>query len=142
VGSREGRLDRLGATRARFEDMVKRHDLGGWIEVHEGEAADAAAAVQGPVDLLLVDGLHDYAAVAADFHAFSDRLGPGARVAFHDYADYFPGVCAFVDALVAAGRWRVETAAGTLRVLAPVAAERLTVQPSGASAAEGAQAAA
>jgi hypothetical protein len=52
-----------------------------------------------PISLLLIDGLHDYPSVSGDFFKFSDWIKPGGFVAFHDYADYFPGVKAFVDEL-------------------------------------------
>jgi hypothetical protein len=60
-----------------------------------------------PVGFLLLDGLHDYASVSRDFWHFEPSLADGARVAFHDYADYFPGVMAFVDELVASPRYEV-----------------------------------
>lgn len=115
VGSRDRPLERLAPTRVRFDQMVARHGLAEWIEVRPGEAS--ALPWSGMIDLLVVDGLHDYAAVAADFCAFEAWLGPEARVAFHDYAEYFPGVCAFVDELIADEGWRVEAATRTLRLL-------------------------
>lgn len=70
-------------------------------------------AMPGPVHLLVVDHLHDYASVAADFSQFQSQLVEGGLVAFHDYRDCFPGVVAFVDQLVATGAYttvqRVET---------------------------------
>jgi hypothetical protein len=70
-------------------------------------------ALPGPIDLLVVDHLHDYASVAADFSQFQGQLVGGGLVAFHDYGDYFPGVVAFVDHLLATGAYtavqRVET---------------------------------
>lgn len=53
-----------------------------------------------PISLLLVDGLHDYGNVARDFRHFESWLVDGALIAFHDYADYYPGVVAFVDELL------------------------------------------
>ena len=50
-----------------------------------------------PISLLLIDGLHDYSSVSTDFRKFSGHLIPGGYVAFHDYADYFPDVVAFVN---------------------------------------------
>ncbi|HLI58019.1 MAG TPA: class I SAM-dependent methyltransferase, partial [Actinomycetota bacterium] len=83
--------------------------------VHRSGYAGEAAVPPGPIDLLVVDHLHDYASVAADFSQFQDRLVPGGLVAFHDYGDSFPGVVAFVDQLVATGAYtaaqRVETLA-------------------------------
>jgi hypothetical protein len=115
VGSRDRRLERLAPSRIRFDHMVARHGLAEWIDVRTVDAP--ALGWSGAIDLLVIDGLHDYPAVAADFCAFETSLGPQARVAFHDYADYYPGVCAFVDELVAGGGWEVETAAATLRIL-------------------------
>ncbi|MEO8182506.1 MAG: class I SAM-dependent methyltransferase [Deltaproteobacteria bacterium] len=51
-----------------------------------------------PVCLLLIDGLHDYPSVLRDF-THESFLVDGELVAFHDYADYFLGVPAFVDEL-------------------------------------------
>lgn len=70
-----------------------------------------------PIALLLIDGLHDYASVARDFAHFEPWLAVGGCVAFHDYAGYFPGVVAFVDELLANGRYRRMALAGTLIVL-------------------------
>lgn len=58
-----------------------------------------------PISFLLVDGLHDYANVSRDFLHFEPWLQEGAYAAFHDYADYYPGVRSFVDELLASGRY-------------------------------------
>ena len=115
LGSRDKPLERFPPSRVRFDHMVARHALAAWIEVRTGDAPSLGWS--GAIDLLVVDGLHDYAAVAADFHAFEPWLGPDARAAFHDYADYYPGVRAFVDELAAGGGWQIESAAASLRIL-------------------------
>ncbi len=53
-----------------------------------------------PISLLFIDGLHDYANVARDFFHFELNVAPGGYIAFHDYADYYPGVKAFVNELI------------------------------------------
>ena len=53
-----------------------------------------------PVSFLLIDGLHDYMNVSRDFRRFSDWIRVGGYVAFHDYADYYPGVKVFVNELL------------------------------------------
>jgi predicted O-methyltransferase YrrM len=58
-----------------------------------------------PICLLFIDGLHDYANVARDFHQFEQSIVPGGFAAFHDYASYYPGVMAFVDELLARGSY-------------------------------------
>lgn len=115
AGSRDQKLERFGPSRVRFDHMIARHGLADWVDVRTGQAAELGWSE--PIDLLVVDGLHDYAAVASDFCAFEACLGADSRAAFHDYADYYPGVCAFVDELVESGGWQVESAAGTLRIL-------------------------
>ena len=50
-----------------------------------------------PLSLLLIDGLHDYTSVCTDYRKFSPYLIPGGYIAFHDYAEYFPDVVAFVN---------------------------------------------
>lgn len=70
-----------------------------------------------PIDLLFVDGLHDRENVERDFRHFEPYLTPGALVLFHDYAGYYPGVVAFVDALVASEGWRIVERASSMVLL-------------------------
>jgi glycosyltransferase involved in cell wall biosynthesis len=73
--------------------------------------------LKAPVSLLFVDGLHDYANVSRDFRQFSAWIEPGAYTAFHDYADYFPGVQAFVNELLLSGEYQKVTLTGSLIIL-------------------------
>ena len=115
VGALDGGLQRRGPTLEKFKRMLAETQLTQRIEISVGPAS--IAVCERPVDLILVDGLHDYASVAQDFHAFSDRLAPNATVAFHDYADYFPGVRRFVDELLPSGDWTLAGQIGSLVVL-------------------------
>ena len=45
-----------------------------------------------PIAFLFIDGLHDYGNVSRDFHHFVPWVMAGGYIAFHDYADYYPGV--------------------------------------------------
>ena len=65
-----------------------------------------------PIQLLFIDRLHDFANVCRDFHHFERWVEPGGYVAFHDYADCYPGVVAFVDIMLAAGCYRQVRCAG------------------------------
>lgn len=116
VGSRDGKLERLGPTRQKLDRTLSAAGLAGRVRVVQQRAQEVAWDDR-PIALLLVDGLHDYASVAADFRAFSRHLPVGALAAFHDYADYFPGVRLFVDELVRAGGFRRIASAGSLVVL-------------------------
>lgn len=70
-----------------------------------------------PIAFLLIDGLHDYRHVAADFQHFAPWLAPGSIIAFHDYADYFPGVKAFVNELLTLSTHQIVQKTDTLIVL-------------------------
>lgn len=82
----------------------------------------AEVAWDRPIAFLLIDGLHDYFNVARDFARFGPSVAAGGYVAFHDYADYFPGVKAFVHELIAGGGFAVVKVVGSLVVLREVAA--------------------
>lgn len=71
----------------------------------------------GLIALLLIDGLHDYASVSGDLRHFEHSLAPGSLVAFHDYADYFPGVMRFVGELVDSGKYSCVQRVGSMVLL-------------------------
>jgi hypothetical protein len=75
----------------RFVDTIQKHST--------------QVAWDKPIALLLIDGLHDYQNVARDFHHFEQWVLPGGYVAFHDYADYYPGVKRLVSELLATRRY-------------------------------------
>jgi predicted O-methyltransferase YrrM len=70
-----------------------------------------------PIALLVIDGLHDYANVSRDFRQFEPWLEAGGYAAFHDYADYYPGVRLFVNELLDTGCWEIVDRAASLIVL-------------------------
>ena len=47
--------------------------------------------------------MHDYMNVSRDFKHFAKWVSPGGYIAFHDYADYFPGVMSFVNETLSTG---------------------------------------
>jgi len=70
-----------------------------------------------PIAFLFIDGLHDYPNVARDFWKFSPYVVPGGYIAFHDYADYYPGVKALVDELLGSGGYAKVALAESLMVV-------------------------
>lgn len=70
-----------------------------------------------PISLLFIDGLHDYLNVSRDFWHFSDWITQGGYVAFHDYADYYPGVRGFVDELLSQEYYRSVRLSDSLIIL-------------------------
>jgi predicted O-methyltransferase YrrM len=116
VGAADAQLDHGASTFDRFTANIRDAGVGAWVEPIRALSFEVDWDGR-PIDLLFIDGLHDRMNVERDFRHFERFLDPGALVLFHDYADYYPGVRAMVDELVAGGGWRVEAAAGTLRVL-------------------------
>ena len=77
-----------------------------------------------PVCFLLIDGLHDYTNVARDFYHFEKWIVPCGYIAFHDYADYFPGVKTFVDELLLSGNYKKIACAKSMIILEKVPREK------------------
>jgi hypothetical protein len=115
VGARDQGIVRCASTLPAFERNIARAGLSEVVVTVQRRAREVEW--ERPIALLLIDGLHDYASVSGDFLHFEPWLPEGAYAAFHDYADYYPGVKAFVDELLATGRWdRLHLAASLMLV--------------------------
>lgn len=123
VGAHDRGLERVEPTLETLRRNIERAHLAPFVEVIQAHASDVPWSE--PICFLLIDGLHDYPNVLKDFIHFEEHLVDGSLVAFHDYAEYFPGVPAFVDELSASGRYAPLARAKSLIVLqklpAPVA---------------------
>lgn len=115
VGAHDQGLERVGPTLETLRANIERAQLSPFVEIVAAKARDVPWTE--PLCLLLIDGLHDYPNVLRDFSHFEPHLCDGALVAFHDYAEYFPGVPAFVDELCASGRYEAVARARSLIVL-------------------------
>lgn len=123
VGARDQQLHCHGSTRERFDRTVAGAGLAGLVVPVQERAWEVDW--KESVSLLVVDGLHDYESVERDFRHFEPWLAVGGYVAFHDYADYFPGVQRFVDDLLAGGGYEHVAQAGSMVLLRkPVATKR------------------
>lgn len=128
-----GRADRrLNRGRPTFDAFMANISAAGVSEVIEPvRSLSYETRWDRPIDLLFVDGLHDRLNVERDYRHFATFLVPDAVVLFHDYADYYPGVVAFVDQLVAAEGWEIAERAASLVLLrrssASVQAARPTI---------------
>lgn len=71
-------------TLAEFRANVARAGIAEVVEPLVMTSAEAARALQGPVELLFIDGDHAYAAVRRDAELWLPRLVDGGVVMFHD----------------------------------------------------------
>lgn len=85
----------------KFTTNIRNEGLTEMIKIIRARPVNVA--LEEPIALLFIDGLHDYQNVAADFRRFSPRLLAGGYVVFHDYAEYYPGVQRFVHELLTEG---------------------------------------
>lgn len=74
-----------------------------------------------PISLLLIDGLHDYDNVARDVAHFAPWVAAKGYIAFHDYADYYPGVRLFVDELLQSDEYHCVALARSLMLVQKLA---------------------
>lgn len=132
LGAADRPAPRQAPSLEKFRRTLQGTGIAPWVETVVGGAAEQAW--DRPVDLLLLDGLHDYASLVQDLAAFDACMAPGALLALHDCADYFPDVGILADELIASGLWAEHAWAGTLRVLVRRAAQAADgVRPSRAA---------
>lgn len=101
-----------------FKKNLLKENLTDVVEIIKDHSLNTNLKI--PISVLFIDGFHDYTSVANDFAHFSGLLREGAFVAFHDYADYFPGVKIFVDELLNKGIFKKFSNIDTLIVLKKV----------------------
>jgi hypothetical protein len=109
VGALDVGLHQEPPTLEIFRQTIQRAGLSNFVETIQAKAPSVTWS--DAICLLVIDGLHDYGSVSADFLHFESFLADSALVAFHDYADYFPGVRKFVDELLVTGRYKTLTRA-------------------------------
>ena len=115
VGAADAEVRQLRPTLQTFRRNVAAAGLSAQVVEHVQRSWEVAW--DGPIALLFIDGLHDYQNVGRDFRHFEPWVVPGGYVAFHDYADYYPGVQALVEEVLLSGCWREVARVRSLIVL-------------------------
>jgi hypothetical protein len=105
VGAADQRVSQVAPSREKFLRNIAAAEVTDMVELVEQYSTQVEW--NRPIGLLFIDGLHDYVNVSRDFAHFSPWLASRGYVAFHDYADYYPGVRAFVDELLAGGDYEM-----------------------------------
>lgn len=67
-----------------FLDNMKKHGVLDVVRPMEGYSFEFAADFKEPINLLFIDGNHDYEAVLQDYEQWSPLVKPGGMIAFHD----------------------------------------------------------
>lgn len=115
VGALDQGIQSVAPTLDKFRQNIAEAALTTVVETIQKRSFEVAW--DRPIGFLFIDGLHDYPNVARDFHHFEPQLVPGAYVAFHDYADYYPGVKSFVNELLGSRHYHQVSCASSMIVV-------------------------
>jgi len=77
-------------------------------------AQDALIAVDGPIDVLYIDGAHRYRPARADLHNWGERVRPGGTMLVHDSYNAIGVMLAQLRLLFLSSEWRYEGRSRTL----------------------------
>jgi hypothetical protein len=91
-------------TFAEFTENIGRAGIADLVVPLVTTSAEAARDFDRPVELLFIDGAHDYASVALDFDLWFPKLVEGGAIAFHDTVAW-EGPRRLVAERVFRGRW-------------------------------------
>lgn len=71
-------------TFAEFRDNIRRAGVDDLVVPMVMTSAQAARDFDRPIELIFIDGAHDYASVTLDFELWFPRVVDGGAIAFHD----------------------------------------------------------
>lgn len=125
VGALDSGTKSLGPTLAIFQRNVAENALASIVETMISPSFEVAW--DKPIAFLFIDGLHDYGNVSRDFYHFEPWVIPGGYIAFHDYADYYPGVKLFVDEILSWPQFEKIHCSGSMIVIRKTSADAVTV---------------
>jgi predicted O-methyltransferase YrrM len=125
----EGRLFGGESTRAKFERHVRDSGYSQAVELVAEYSTQARPSWEQPLDLLYIDGKHDYWTVSDDLR-WSDHLPTGAAVLVHDAYSSIGVTLGLLRHVLFSRRLAYERRAGSLalfRVRRPTARDRLRI---------------
>lgn len=67
-----------------FTNNMRKNQVLPYIQIHQGYSYDVIKKFKYELDLLFIDGNHDYSAVLKDYQDWSPLLKVGGYIAFHD----------------------------------------------------------
>ncbi len=102
-------------TRGIFETNIAQAGLGDVVDLRAMPSKEARSTWVGTIDLLYIDGKHDYWTVVDDLH-WTTHLAPQARVLIHDSFCSVGVTSALIDRVLVRGRLRYLGRESTLAV--------------------------
>ena len=86
-----------------FKENVDRCELAQYITPIKKHSLQVASTWDKPIDILFIDGSHEYNDVKADFEAFYPHVKKNGIIAFHDIKGKWDGVIKFWGEVLTAG---------------------------------------
>ena len=84
-----------GDFQRRFQENMARCGIAEHVTDMKSHSLEVAKGWTTPIDILFIDGSHEYDDVKADFHAFFPFVKKGGIIAFHDIKGKWDGVIRF-----------------------------------------------
>lgn len=84
-----------------FQDNIKKCGLTNYVTPLVGYSKDIAKEWKHPINMLFIDGSHEYSDVLNDFECFFPFVNRGGLIAFHDVDPSWPGVTKVWQEIVA-----------------------------------------
>jgi len=84
AGDYAGRAQRAGPLQAAFEQNLAAAGVREIVAVRRGFSHEHAAGFRDPIDLLFLDGDHEFAAVQRDYRDWAGKVQQGGYLAMHD----------------------------------------------------------
>ena len=110
----EGSPDEGEEDHSAFRENLSRAGVAGAVRHVRRPSQDALEAVQGPLDLLYVDGAHRYRPARDDIANWGERVRPGGHLMVHDAFSSVGVTLAQLRLLLAGSRFRYVGRAGSL----------------------------
>lgn len=112
-----------------FAANLERHAVADKVTIHIGTFDECRHDIDGPFDLIFIDGAHDRDQVSSDAAHALRLLAPDGLLAFHDYDPRHPGVTSAVDYLVSKGASLLSTTDSLAVVEPPASVSVLASSP-------------
>ena len=89
-----------------FQENLERAGVRDRVTYLRHWSQEALTEVDGPIDLLYIDGAHRYAPAKEDIDAWGERVAPGGTLLIHDSFSSIGVTGAILTSLTFSGNWR------------------------------------
>jgi hypothetical protein len=113
---------------------LAKYDLTDTVEVVVSDSLAHAKDYSGGIDLLFLDGSHQYADVLADLEAWGEQVD--GKIAMHDTSGNWPGVSQALNEFLASGKWVAVNHVDSITVLQKFGDKVTYAQPPAAEPAD------